>query len=337
MKIVHVIDQLGLGGAERVCINLVNLFNRNGFDVKLIVFNKHGQLFDLLDDDIKVSILDKDKGKIKSYKKLIKEIEGIDIVHVHMRQNYRFTRKALLFFGAKKKLIFHDHYGRIAINNRVPIFYKSLFKPDLFIGCSKLLTNWAIEKVKLEKEKVFLVNNFVLKYESNYSNIKGKGLVLVGNLKKVKNHKLAIDIAKKLNKELTIYCTSTTGDYYEDLITHIKNINYSNKIHFITGCNNVQTELKKYELALLTSTSEGDPLALVEYMAQGVPIKNYFPDFVLNNFNINDWINNYHKVINTPSNDIEKVYEENFSSKLFLDKYHNIYKEFINQTKLFFI
>ena len=40
MKILQVIDQLGLGGAERVCVNMANLLYREGYDVKLIVFDR---------------------------------------------------------------------------------------------------------------------------------------------------------------------------------------------------------------------------------------------------------------------------------------------------------
>ena len=144
MKIVQVIDQLSLGGAERVCLNLVNLFYRKGYDVKLILFKNKGKLLDFIDQGVDVVFLKENQNKIQAYKNLIEELEDADIVHVHMRQNYRFVRKAMLFKNVKKPVIFHDHYGKIAIKKRVPLFYKSLLKPHFYIGCSKLLTDWAV-------------------------------------------------------------------------------------------------------------------------------------------------------------------------------------------------
>ena len=339
MKIVQVIESLGLGGAERVCVNLTNLLYRSGASVKIIILNKDGELFDLIDKGIEVVILYKKENKFKAYKEFKKHVEDVDVIHVHMRNSYRFVKKAFLFYGGSKPVILHDHYGKIVVNQRVPYFYKSFFKPDLFIGCSKLLTDWAINKVKIDKDKVFLVNNFVMKYTSETIVKNKKGFVLVGNLKKVKNHKLAVDIAKSLDKELTIYCSGLNkkNQYCKELLAYIEDLDYTSKVYFITGCNNVQLELKKYEFALLTSTSEGDPLALVEYLAQGIPflcsnigesvkvIEKYFPSFVQKNFNVDDWVKNYYKSINISQQEIEKVYEENFSSKLYLEKYKSIY------------
>ena len=344
MRIVQVIDQLGLGGAERVCVNLTNLLFRNGNEVKLIVLNDEGALFDLIDDGVEVVRLHKNKGKFKAYKAFKKHIKKDDIIHIHMRSPYRFVRKAFLFLGGNRPVILHDHYGKIVVNQSVPKWYKSVFKPHFFIGCSELLTKWAVQKVGLKQDRVFLVNNFVLHYESNYKNHTPKGLVLVGSLKKVKNHSLAMDIAKALDKDLTIYCPSLEGgegDYYETLVAHMEKINYKDRIHFVTGCNNVQTELKQYEMALLTSTSEGDPLALVEYMAQGLPflcsdigesvkvVKKYYPDMVQTDFNLDNWVANYHKVKEIQSEQIESLYNEHFSSDVYLEKYLAIYKKFL--------
>ena len=71
MKILQVIDQLGLGGEERVCVNMANLLYREGYDVKLIVFDRSGPLFDLIDKGLEVLVLGRKKHKFKAYKTLI--------------------------------------------------------------------------------------------------------------------------------------------------------------------------------------------------------------------------------------------------------------------------
>ncbi len=343
MKIVQVIDQLNSGGAERVCINLVNLLYRNKISVKLIVLNSDGVLFDLVDKGIEVIKLNKNKNKNYARKELRKHIQHDDIIHVHMRTNYKFVRKALLFSTTKKPIILHDHYGKIMITQKIPKFYRSILKPHFYIGCTQLLTQWAINKVRMNPNNVFFVNNFVLKQDSVSNNNNKTGLVLVGSLKRVKNHKLAIDIAKALNKKLSIYCSTLKGEknYYQELIDYLNEINYLDNVRFVTGCTNVQAELKKYELALLTSTSEGDPLALIEYLAQGIPfltsnvgeavnlIKEYFPFLVQEEFNIDSWITNYHKAIKISPNEIEKIYTTHFSDNLYFEKYLGIYKKIL--------
>ena len=265
MKILQVIDQLGLGGAERVCVNMANLLYRNNYEVKMIVFDDSGELFELIDEGLEVVILHRKKYRFKAYKKLIKEVANAEVVHIHMRQNFKYVKKTLLAYGVKKKLILHDHYGDISWNKRIPTFYRSLYKPDLYIGCSELLTNWAKNIVGFKSDRVFLVNNFVLKYNVTISNgYKPQGLVLVGNMKPVKNHFLAVEIAKKLKMTLTIYCAKTDNSYFKNLENKIASIGMTDMVFFNHDSINVQTELYKYKYALLTSTSEGDPLALIE-------------------------------------------------------------------------
>ncbi|MXV38864.1 glycosyltransferase [Flavobacteriaceae bacterium Ap0902] len=342
MRIAQVIDQLGTGGAERVCVNLTNLFARNGFEVKLIVFDKIGSFFDLIDTNVEVVVLNKKEGKLKAYRKIVEEVQAYDIIHVHMRQTYRFIQKAFLIFGKRKKVILHDHYGKIGINKKVPLFYKNLFKPTFYIGCTTLLTDWARWKVKMKEEHVFFVNNFVLQQSGSVINYpKRSGLVLVANLKEVKNHRFAISLAHALDKKLTIYCSNASGDYYEELRILLEDLNYSNQVNFITGCHNVQAEFGKYELGLLTSFSEGDPLVIMEYLAQGLPclvsdvgeavkvINQHFPWMVQRDFELNNWIKAYPKATDVEPERIKNLYDTHFSEELYLNQYLEIYKIFL--------
>ncbi|MDB2413599.1 glycosyltransferase [Flavobacteriaceae bacterium] len=340
MKILQVIDQLGLGGAERVCVNMANLLHRNNYDVKLVAFDDSGPLFDLIDEGVEVVILGRKKHKFKAYKKLIQEVKQADIVHIHMRQNYKYVKKTLLAYGVKKKLILHDHYGEIAVNKRIPTFYKSFYKPDLYIGCSELLTDWAKNNVGLDPSIVFLVHNFVLKYEvKTPKNTEKKGLVLVGNMKPVKNHFFAVEIAKELGLDITMYCSKTENTYFKSLQKKITAIGMSDNVFFKHGCINVQTELHQYNYALLTSTSEGDPLALIEYLSQGIPflsynigesvkiIEKHFPFFVQHTFEKEEWIENFKELQNVTKEDVLSIYNQHYSSQGFLEKYIAIYQQ----------
>ncbi len=340
MKIIQVIDQLGLGGAERVCVNMANLLSRHNYNVKLVVFDKSGPLFDLIDQNVEIVILGRKKNRFKAYKRLIQEVKEADIVHIHMRQNFKYVKKTLLFYGVKKKLILHDHFGEIAVNKRIPTFYKSFYKPDVYIGCSELLTDWAVNIVGLDSRYVFLVHNFVLKYNVQKPNtFEKKDLVLVGNMKPVKNHFFAVKLAKELDKNLTIYCAKTENSYFKNLNKKIESLGMKDRVFFKHGSINVQEELYQYDYALLTSTSEGDPLALIEYLSQGIPflsynigesvkiIKKYFPSFVQNTFEIQEWLDNHKKIEKVTKEELEAIYEKHYSSEIFLKKYIEIYQK----------
>lgn len=343
MRIIQIIDQLGAGGAERVCVNLVNLFARKGYNVKLIVLDQKGQLFQFIDENVEVVVLNKSKNKLLAYKKIVAEVQVGEIIHVHMRQTHRFLQKAFLLFGKRKKVILHDHYGKIGINQKVPLLYKSLFKPTIYIGCSQLLKTWAVSKMKLNSEDIFLINNFVLKQTSPIDCVEPSGLVLVANLKKVKNHIFAIKLSKHLDQDLTIYCAHTRGDYYEQIRQIIETLDYTNRVHFVTGCINVQAELKKYKVGLLTSISEGDSLVVIEYLAQGIPclvtnvgeavkvIKETFPYMVLDNYDLKNWEDSYHKALKIKPNEIQNLFDTHYSQDYYLNQYLEVYNRLLQK------
>lgn len=344
MEIIQVIDQLGLGGAERVCVNITNLLYRNGNSVKLIVLKDQGELFDLLDDGVKVIRL-QNKSKFNKYKEFVKHVNAGSVVHVHMRAPYRFVQKAFLFYGGRKPIIFHDHYGKIVVDQKVALFYK-LFKPDIYIGVSKLLVDWGVSKMTMDSDKALLVSNIVFKYDviEQQASSEKKGIVFVGNLKKVKNHIFAIKLAHKLNMDLTIYCGKDEGNtYFKSLKKEIQENYSSQKINFIYDHKNVQSDLNKYDFAVCTSKSESGPLVLLEFLAQEIPFLTYktgeianfvegkLPDFVIDNFVLEDWVKRSELILQKKDNyALMKVFQEYWNRENFIDKYLQIYQKVLN-------
>ncbi len=340
MKILQVIDQLGPGGAERVCINIANLLHDNKQDVKLIVFNKIGPLFQLINKEIEIVVLESKKNKLKAYKKLIKEVKQADIVHIHIRKSFKFVKKTLLAFGVKKKLILHDHYGEIAVNKRIPTFYRSFYQPDFYIGCSKSLTSWATNIVGMNPKKVFFISNLVLKYNSNKpKDFDKKGIVLVGNLKPVKNHVFAVKLAKKLDLDLTIYTSKNENKYFKRLVKEIEEIYSKDRVHFMYNKINVQEDLFQYDFALNPSLSESGPLVLLEFLAQGLPFLTYntgeivkyvqskFPDLVIDDFDMNTWEERVQTLNEIGENKLKEAFDDYNKENRFYESYMDVYKK----------
>lgn len=343
MKVTYIINQLAAGGAERVCINIANLLHKNGIAVTLVVFNKRGRLFSIIDKGIRVVVLNKHKNVLKASKQLAIELKNTDIAHVHMYKTYQFVKLVALVNNIKTKIIIHDHFGNIQKDTKVPLFYKSFLKPHFFVGVSSSLTNWATNKAGFSENKVHLIGNFVVKSKLAKSSTEKKGFVLVGNLREVKNHKFAIRFAATLNKSLTIYCAKKESDYYKELLVLAEELNYK-KLHFKFDCLDVQSELNNYEMGLMTSIYESGPLVLIEFLAQGLPSLNYntgevvkivnsfFPDFVVNDFDIDNWVYHYEKALLIKSNNMIKLFDSEFSSELYLEKYLKVYKKILKLT-----
>ena len=339
-KILQVIDTLGIGGAEQVCITLANLLFDSQVFVNVLVLNSSGVLYSQLNNKIDCHNLHKKSNySIVSLFKCAAILRDYNMVHVHMRHNYNYVRLVQLLFRIDIKIILHDHYGSIDKDTSVPKFIQ-YFKPDFYIGVSNSLTHWAKSKLKLNNNIVFSLPNCIIKQEPGQVYEERQGLVCVGNIKPIKNQLFAIQLAHKLNKELTIFGIIQDKVYFKILKDEIKRLNLENRIYFIHDCSNIQKELFKYEFAIHVAKSESGPLVLAEYLAQGIPFLSYktgeiahniakeLPELIMANFNMDEWevsINNTKdKVYN-----FDAVFENYFSSKKYIKRCLNIYDTII--------
>ena len=92
-SVLHIIDSLEPGGAEKIAIILANLFQEKGHDVGLIYFNRTiiNYCSQVLSD---VELVRFDR-KIKYNPIIPKSIKYIinkyDILHIHLRYNLKYT------------------------------------------------------------------------------------------------------------------------------------------------------------------------------------------------------------------------------------------------------
>lgn len=97
------------------------------------------------------------------------------------------------------------------------------------------------------------------------------GIVTVGRINKLKNHKLLIEafakIANKINDDLTIYGSGDTAS----LKIYAELLGVGQRVHFPGQISNVPFSLRNARLFVLSSDIEGMPNALMEAMAIGLP------------------------------------------------------------------
>ena len=118
LKILQVIDRLDTGGAERVMVDLSNIFHSHGHLVTSLAILDHGALGEYLAEGIeRIDLQRQGRFHMASMKKLAELARKNDIVHVHMRHNLKYVGLIKLIFGFNTPIVFHDHYGKINIDN----------------------------------------------------------------------------------------------------------------------------------------------------------------------------------------------------------------------------
>jgi len=282
MRIVQVIDSLDLGGAEKMAVNYANaLLNKIEFS-GLVATRAEGNLKIELDEKVSYLFLNRkriiDFGAVLRLKKYCKE-NNIDFIQAHGTSYFIAIVVKLIY--PKVKIVWHEHFGARHsehINKNILLLFCSYFFKGIVV-VNKSLEEWC--KLNLRCNNIILLNNFTLNKVEIPSTIlkgfEGKKIVCIANLKYPKNHSFLIEIAHQLLKKYPDWSFHLIGkdffdDYSNQLKAQIRDYNLIDSVFIYGSKNDVFNILKQSDIAILTSTSEGMPVSVIEYGLMKKPV-----------------------------------------------------------------
>jgi len=284
MRVLQVIDTLEAGGAEHMAVHYANALNRKIERSYICCTRSEGALRIKLKDGVGYYFLNKSSTfDLTAYKKLRKYIleQEIDIVHAHS-SSYFLLSIIKMFGGIDFKLVWHDHYGNSDFLEERPKLLLRFFSRyfDGIIAVNKKLANWIIENLKCPKIKVF--RNFLpsneIKFDTSIS-LKGDPetfkFICVANLRPQKDHLTLIKAFEELDTDdtsLHLVGMDFKDTYSKKVITRIQKSSKHGRIFFYGSQDNVNALLLQADAGVLSSKSEGLPLALLEYGVAGLPV-----------------------------------------------------------------
>lgn len=281
MNVLQLIDTLHAGGAERMAVNLANAGTTETYRSFLCATRVGGVLETSIREEVPLLIAH--KRSIVDWKALrfvlrFVQTHEIDIIHAHSTSIY--TAFLIKLLRPKVKLVWHDHYGLseflIQRPNRILKIVAKFMSGA--IGCNVQLREWAQTKLKIKKT-LYLPNFSVPEetvLETVIEGISGKRIVCLANLRPQKNHFQLLEVFKAFAIQYPAYSLHLVGkdfedDYSKSVKDCIQNLNLKDKVFLYGSRPDVTAILKEMDIAVLLSTSEGLPLALLEYGLSGLP------------------------------------------------------------------
>lgn len=297
MKVLHVIDRLNVGGAEKVFVSITEMLVKKGIDTGALIFSSGGALDSKLNEKVRLHKLHRtNKFNPVSLYKAHTICSKYDIVHTHLRHVYAYVRLAQWVFRGGYKVILHDHS---TIVPNIPVRLRGIFKPKNYIGVYQEQTSWAVATLAIDRKNVYLLENTISANAliKRTTNIADKAM-MVANIRKVKNIPFAIALCQQMGWTLDVYGNVSEKDHYSTLLQQIE---HNKNINIIQGIDNFYTLYNQYTLAIHCSHSETGPLVLLEYLAAGIPfiayktgsvaqrIEQFFPELFMDNHNTVEW------------------------------------------------
>ncbi|HEX9979475.1 MAG TPA: glycosyltransferase [Flavobacterium sp.] len=283
MRIAQLIDSLDTGGAERMAVNYANALAIEEFSA-LVATRREGPLRDQVGNKVSYLFLNRkhtfDFAALIRLKKFIKS-NKIDLVHAHSTS---FLLAVLLkFIYPKIKIIWHDHYGNSEfLGQRKSLILKlsSVFFSGA-IGVNSKLVSWGLKN--LNCRNIIYLPNFVTDIPVDEQNpvrlngIPGKRIICLANLRPQKGHLMLLEVAEKLKKKHPEWTFHLVGkdfkdEYSEQLISAISSKGLENNVFIYGAMTEIKGILQQSDIGILTSRSEGLPVALLEYGLYKLPV-----------------------------------------------------------------
>lgn len=276
MRIVQLIDSLEAGGAERMAVNYANsLADKIEFSA-LVATRKEGALIKQIDSKVAYLFLNKKKQiDFAALFRLRAFVLKNKVTHIHAHSTSFFFAFLLKLICPSLLLFRHDHYGNNEFLVRRPHtvlkLTSSFFKG--VIAVNQNLREWSVQKLK--SKNVIYLPNFPVKGIKVIDNtilkkVEGKRIVSLANLREQKNHFLLLEVAKKLKKQYTEWTFHLVGkDFDDDYSNQIKKLiqdyELADNVFLYGSKEDIENILNQSSIAILTSKSEGLPVALLEY------------------------------------------------------------------------
>lgn len=292
-KYCFLINSLRVGGAERVCVELVNQFYREGHTVDLIVLHtKDAPLVSRLDRGINIIDLNVAHAR-KAFSPLRKAMEKgqynsclvfnpqLTVVLVLMRWFYRrldFVVVARNINTLSEKLKREKSIRHKYLNG---VLIKSLYrKADVFIAQSTGMKDDMVNTLGIPETKITTIFNPKMRElgkieDGERSNAdRKKEILFVGSLKPQKNVSFLLDSVKRLSSIRTDFVLRIVGDgeLRLELEEKMENLRLEDYVHFEGRSMNVSEFYTKADVMVLTSWYEGFPNVLVEALSYSVPV-----------------------------------------------------------------
>jgi glycosyltransferase involved in cell wall biosynthesis len=276
MRIIQIIDSLEAGGAERMAVNYANsLANEIEFSA-LVATRKEGSLLHQINPNVSYLFLNKKKqldlGALFRLRSFVLKNKA---THIHAHSTSFFLAFLLKCFCPHLKIIRHDHYGNnefLVIRPKLVLKITTPFFNGV-IAVNLNLKKWS--EVQLQAKNVIYLPNFPIKEISVNDHtilkgVDGKRIVSLANLREQKNHVLLLEVAQKLKQSYPDWTFHLIGkDFEDDYSSQIKQIILNYKLEdtvFLYGSKqDIEHTLSQSDIAILTSQSEGLPVALLEY------------------------------------------------------------------------
>jgi glycosyltransferase involved in cell wall biosynthesis len=284
LDVLHLIDTLEIGGAERVAVNLINQLPVNRFRAHLCTTRRDGPLSSEIRQEVpRLRLQRRWWFDPIALIKLVRYIRAKDIRILHAHGTAIFLARIVAAITPKTCLIWHNHNGASRRSHR-PIWVHRLAVRKIagVIAVNKPLAKWANSHLQVPPDRVWQLNNFVVPKKPRVAGPELPGqrplrVACVANLRPVKGHRDLLEAIASVKDrvpsvQLVLIGAAPDLSYLRLLEDDVRRLGIGAAISFLGQRSDVDEILQECAVAVLSSHDEGFPVSLLEYGRAGLAV-----------------------------------------------------------------
>ncbi|MBC7815005.1 MAG: glycosyltransferase family 4 protein [Burkholderiales bacterium] len=295
MRVLHVIDSLAVGGAERMLVEIANGTAADGHAVFACVTRADTTLAAELRPEIALNVLNRqrrfDLADMRRFADYTRQ-QRIDLMHVHGRTTLSFVLAGRALRLTRSPIVFHDHNGGIGFDAPAPLWFRCWGRRHIaqYVGVSAKLGAWAASS-GIIPERIHVIDNALdlsrfsvgathvspalsLRAELAIPDEMLLGVV-VGGIRRDKGVDVLLDAVAQSQQRVTFKIALIGGERDADYVAACREqcaaLGLSDTVIFAGERSDIAALLPQADFAVLPSRSESGPLVLIEFMAAGLP------------------------------------------------------------------
>lgn len=281
IKVVQLVDSLDLGGTERMSVNIANSLPNYGYESHLLVTRRLGGLSSFVQEKSNLKAFNKkSKFDFLAFFRLLLHLRKIAPTIFHVHQTSIFWAILLKQFLPQTKLIWHDHFGQSEMLKLYSRKEMNWMMPyiDAIITVNDQIKDYWKKRFPSRANSIYYIANFpeFIEIERNPSQEGILYIINIANIRKQKDQLTLLDALGLIKQKGYQFKADLIGEFVEhewlELVKkRIIDLRLDKEVQILGPVNHLVPYLETAHIGILSSESEGLPVALLEYGMAALP------------------------------------------------------------------